>query len=369
MSHAASINYRPIILRTLLGAAGLLIIAVLVWQGITASGNPNPLTVDAKASPTVAILDIGVLVFREGLECILVLSAITASMVGANRAHRRPVAAGAGIGFFATLITWFVVVGIVSDLTENFSALNVQAATGLLAIIVLLVVMNWFFHKMYWGGWIGLHNKRKRTLLKEADGQDSSRTRLVWGLGLLGFSSLYREGFEVVLFLQSYMLKLGGSVVLQGVLWGLLFTGIVAVLTFIAHQKLPYRRMLVLTGIMLGVVLLVMVGEEAQEMQLAHWIPTTQIGGLANIVPGWMGLWFAVFPTVETLAAQGLAAAIVVGSYFLAKGPAANQRCESERAVDSSAEGFGTNEEGTCTPLCVSATVCKPLKEGLGRKP
>jgi high-affinity iron transporter len=279
------------------------------------------------------------------------------------------VAAGAGIGFFATLITWFVVVGIVSDLTENFSALNVQAATGLLAIIVLLVVMNWFFHKMYWGGWIGLHNKRKRTLLKEADGQDSSRTRLVWGLGLLGFSSLYREGFEVVLFLQSYMLKLGGSVVLQGVLWGLLFTGIVAVLTFIAHQKLPYRRMLVLTGIMLGVVLLVMVGEEAQEMQLAHWIPTTQIGGLANIVPGWMGLWFAVFPTVETLAAQGLAAAIVVGSYFLAKGPAANQRCESECAVDSSAEGFGTNEEGTCTPLCVSATVCKPLKEGLGRKP
>jgi high-affinity iron transporter len=368
MSHTASINYLPIILRTLLGAAALVIVAVLLWQGITAAGNPNPLTIDAKASPTVAILDIGVLVFREGLECILVLSAITASMVGTNRAHRRPVAMGAGIGFFVTLITWFVVVGIVSDLTENFSALNVQAATGLLAIIVLLIVMNWFFHKMYWGGWIGLHNRRKRTLLKEADGQDSSRSRLVWGLGLLGFSSFYREGFEVVLFLQSYMLKLGGAVVLQGVLWGLLFTGIVAVLTFIAHQKLPYRRMLVLTGIMLGVVLLVMVGEEAQEMQLAHWIPTTPIGGLANVIPGWMGLWFAVFPTVETLAAQALAAVIVVGSYWLARGPATNQRCESQCAVDPSAENFGANEAATCTPLCVSATVCKPLKEGAGRK-
>ncbi|MBL9188412.1 MAG: FTR1 family protein [Opitutaceae bacterium] len=364
MPNVVSINFRPILLRTLFGAAALVIVAVLVWQGITASGNPNPLTVDAKASPTVAILDIGVLVFREGLECILVLSAITASMVGTKRVHRQPVAIGAGIGFLVTLITWFVVVGIVSDLTENFSALNVQAATGLLAIIVLLVVMNWFFHKLYWGGWIGMHNKRKRTLLKEADSQDSSRSRLVWGLGLLGFTSLYREGFEVVLFLQSYMLKLGSSVVLQGVLWGLLFTGIVAVLTFIAHQKLPYRRMLVLTGIMLGVVLLVMVGEEAQEMQLAHWIPTTQIGGLANIIPGWMGLWFAVFPTVETLAAQAIAAAIVVGSYFLAKGPSANQRCEANCAVDPSADGFRANEEATCTPLCVSATVCKPLKEG-----
>jgi hypothetical protein len=164
------------------------------------------------------------------------------------------------------------------------------------------------------------------------------------------------------------MLKLGGAVVLRGVLWGLLFTGIVAVLTFVAHQKLPYRRMLVLTGIMLGVVLLVMVGEEAQEMQLAHWIPTTQVGWLANLIPSWMGLWFAVFPTVETLAAQAIAAAIVVGSYFLAKGPAANQRCEAECAVDPSAENFGTNEEAACTPLCVSATVCKPLKEAAGRK-
>jgi high-affinity iron transporter len=363
MSHTASLNYRPIILRTLLGAAAMAVVAVLVWQGITASGNPNPLTIDAKASPTVAILDIGVLVFREGLECILVLSAITASMVGANRSHRRPVAAGAGIGFFATLITWFVVVGIVTDLTENFSALNVQAATGLLAVVVLLVVMNWFFHKMYWGGWIGLHNKRKRTLLKQADSPESSRTRLVWGLGLLGFSSLYREGFEVVLFLQSYMLKLGGSVVLQGVVWGLLLTGIVAVLTFIAHQKLPYRRMLVLTGILLGVVLLVMVGEEAQEMQLAHWIPTTQIGGLANVIPGWMGLWFAVFPTVETLAAQALAAVIVVGSYWLARGPAAHQKCEAECATDSD-EFSATGQPAQCDPFCVSATICHPTREG-----
>jgi NADPH-dependent ferric siderophore reductase len=36
-----------------------------------------------------------------------------------------------------------------------------------LAVIVLLVVMNWFFHKMYWTGWISLHNRRKRELLKQ----------------------------------------------------------------------------------------------------------------------------------------------------------------------------------------------------------
>ena len=78
-------------------------------------------------------------------------------------------------------------------------------------------------------------------------------------------------------------------------------------------------EMLVLTGVMLGFVLLVMVGEQAQEMQLAHWISTTPIASLENVLPAWTGLWFALFPTVETLAAQAIAAALVVGSYFWAR--------------------------------------------------
>jgi hypothetical protein len=58
-------------------------------------------------------------------------------------------------------------------------------------------------------------------------------------LGLLGFASVYREGFEVVLLLQGYNLKLGGNIVLGGTLVGLVLSGIVAVLTFIAHRRLP----------------------------------------------------------------------------------------------------------------------------------
>jgi high-affinity iron transporter len=106
---------------------------------------------------------------------------------------------------------------------------------------------------------------------------------------------------------------------LYGVLAGLLLSGIVAVLTFFAHRRLPYRRMLILTGVMLGGVLLVMVGEQAQEMQQAHWLPTTTVPRLAALIPPWMGMWFSVFPTIETLVAQAAAAMIVTGSYFAAR--------------------------------------------------
>ena len=54
-------------------------------------------------------------------------------------------------------------------------------------------------------------------------------------------------------------------------------------------------------------------------MQLAHWISKTEISWLVNLIPPWMGMWFAVFPTYETIAAQLIAAVLVIGSYYAAR--------------------------------------------------
>ena len=264
------------------------------------------------------VLNIAVLVFREGLECILVIAALTASFRGKEARFHRPVIVGVLLGGFATLVTWAVAVRILSDLSESVSALALQAGTGLLAIVVLLVVMNWFFHKMYWTGWISLHNRKKQQLVVKAS-EGEARWRLTAGMVLLGFTSFYREGFEVMLFLQSFRLRLGGRTVMEGVVFGFVGTLAVAVLTFVIHRHLPYRKMLVVTGVMLAVVLLVMVGEEVQEMQLAGWLPTTPLSRLSEMIPGWAGLWFSLFPTLETLVSQFLAGVLVLGSYFTAR--------------------------------------------------
>ena len=121
--------------------------------------------------------------------------------------------------------------------------------------------MNWFFHKIYWTGWISLHNRKKKELMDTAEKVQSISYK---GLIILGLTSMYREGFEVVLFLQTIRLQVGSHVVLLGSLIGIGFTSVVAVLTFIAHQHLPYKKMLILTGIMLCIVLFVMTGETAQ---------------------------------------------------------------------------------------------------------
>ncbi|MDQ0200781.1 FTR1 family iron permease [Neobacillus ginsengisoli] len=299
-------------LKTLLITVSLLVvIGVIIWQGVHFQGNPDPTA--KNITPGAAIINTAILIFREGLEAILVLSAIISGLVRKKQDTLwKPISIGAGVSFLATIATWFIVVAIISSV--NTSELNIQAFTGILAVVVLLVIMNWFFHKIYWTGWINLHNRKKQQITSNND--ESAQTTTFWSLFLLGLTSIYREGFEVVLFLQNLRLKVGSEVILQGALIGLALTMIVGVLTFLAQRRLPHKKMLVFTGGLLVVVLAVMVGETVQEMQLAGWIGTTT---LDIPIPEWAGVWFCLFPTVETLSLQALAVIYVLGSYFAAR--------------------------------------------------
>jgi high-affinity iron transporter len=293
----------------LLSLAALSVLGVVVWQAVVTYGVPDPEA--ANLSPAAVVLSSGVLVFREGLEAILVLAAVTAGVVRSRQGYGRAIAFGAGLAVLATAATWFIVVAIIASI--DAPALDVQAATGLLAIVVLLVIMNWFFHKVYWAGWIAHHHKRRRRLLEDAD---KAGSRTFWGLAFLGFTVIYREGFEIVLFLQNLRLKAGTEIVLTGAAVGLGLTAMVGLLTFAAHRHLPYKKMLIFTGVLLAGVLIVMVGEQVQEMQQAGWIASTPV---AVPLPGWWGIWFAIFPNVQGLVAQALAALLVFGSYFSAR--------------------------------------------------
>jgi high-affinity iron transporter len=272
------------------------------------TGPVDPTEVAAPQSRATIVANSAIIVFREGLEAVLIFAAVTAAFLGENKRRRRPVIAGAAVALGASVVTWFLV----QMLLDAASPLGprLEAITGFIAIVVLLVVLNWFVHKIYWSEWIGRHHRQRRKLLM--------RTGAAATIGLiaLGFTSVFREGFEVVLFLQSLELKAGSGVVLEGVAIGLAGTAVVGMLTFWLHHKLPYRKMLVLTGVLVGVVLVVMIGGTALSFQDLGWLPRHET---PFTVPGWMGSWFEMYSTWETLAAQALAGAFVVGSYYLAE--------------------------------------------------
>jgi high-affinity iron transporter len=284
---------------------------VFGWHSQGGTTDPTAVPAGHQLGRTTVVIDTAILVLREGLECILILAAVTASLKGANRLYRRPIAVGGAVGFGAGIATWFAVVWFIG-LFNTANEFTIQAATGIPAIIVLLVVMNWFFHKIYWTGWISHQNKRRRSLFG-ADAETNKR-RMLFGLAMLGFATVYREAFEIVIFLQSLREIYGSGVVLEGVVIGLLFTSAIGVLTFALNVKLPYKKLLIITGVMLLAVLVVQVGEEVNEMQLAGWIGWGHVSWLG--LPAWMGTWFSLFNNWPTFLGQFLAIALVLGSYF-----------------------------------------------------
>jgi high-affinity iron transporter len=295
--------------RTLVWAAiGAAVVGLVYLMATAHTGPVDPTEVHHPQSRATIVFNSGMIVFREGLEAVLIFAAVTASFRGANRSRRRPVVLGAACAFVAAVATWFVVQAVLDAASPLGPRL--EAITGFLAIVVLLIVLNWFVHKVYWSEWIARHHRQRRKLLGRVG------LSATVGLVALGFTSVYREGFEVVLFLQNLQLQDGSGTVLEGVAIGLAATAVVGALTFWLHAKLPYRRMLVLTGVLVGVVLVVMIGGTALSFVDLGWLPHHQT---PFTVPTWMGAWFEMYSIWETLIVQALAAVFVVGSYYAAE--------------------------------------------------
>ena len=265
------------------------------------------------ASGITVVTNAALIVFREGLEAILIIAAITASMVGANRRLRKPVYRGALLGLPASAILFAVAVLLLDSLAQYGEKL--EAIVGLVAVAILLLVLNWFFHKVYWTEWISSHRKRSKALTGAAAGGVAAGATVL-GLYMLGFTSVFREGFETVLFLQALQLESGTGIVMAGVGLGLIGVAAVGAVTFKLEQKLPYKRMLIVTGVLISLVLVVMVGNTMRTLQGVGWLSITPV---EVDFPLWMGTWLGVFPTVETLGAQLAAFAFVIGSYFAAE--------------------------------------------------
>jgi high-affinity iron transporter len=105
--------------------------------------------------------------------------------------------------------------------------------------------------------------------------------------------------------------------VLQGAAIGLVGVSGLAVLTIALQRRMPYRRMLIATGVLIAVVLAAMVGGTVQAMQAVGWLGVHPVGGLH--VPAWLSTWLGVHPTWEAIIGQFSSVVFVLGSYVVAE--------------------------------------------------
>ncbi len=247
------------------------------------------------------------IVAREGLEAVVVLAALLAGLRGSEqRDTRRGIASGAWLALAATGLTFWLSQTLVQSL-RGFGE-KLEAVVSTLAVLILSVVTNWVFHKFYWVGW----NAKIRSLSRSARGVRSARGEWLALLGV-GFLTVYREGFETALFMQSLLLEGNRLAVAAGLLGAVAFIGGIGALTFRFGMRLPYRKLLVVTGVLVVSIMVTFLGSTVRLFQTVGWLSVHPVPGLR--LPNWTGVWLGLYPSWEGLLIPPLALVYVGGAW------------------------------------------------------
>ncbi len=230
------------------------------------------------------------ILFREGLEAMLVIAALAAFLRRAGAADRiAPVYMGALGAVVASLAAaWVFQVFYDGNHSDLFEAVIMLAAA-----VLMFYMSGWMFLRQDPKAWQADLNR----LAERALGAGT-----MLSLAGIAFLAVFREGAETILFLHA--LAKGGNGFDGALLGGLGVAALALAGMFVAMQwlafRLPLRPMFVLTSAFLFLMGLRMVGEAFQELQEQQILPFTTDG-----VPAFVSEWGLNNGTWEVIGTQG----------------------------------------------------------------
>lgn len=259
------------------------------------------LTEKGVAAPAAAVGQGFVILFREGLEAVLLLSVLLGYLASTrNRRLTRPLLYGVGAAVAASAATYLVIDALLAVLPFGQEVLD--AGVALLAVVVLFYVSFWLVARLDRRRW--LEFLRSRAFSAASAGS-------VTGLMLVGFTSIYREGFETALFyaaLTSFAAGLGGWVALGAGIAAAALAG-VAFAVFRLGRRLPIGRFLAVAVALLMASSVAVLGDAVNALQNATVLTFTRLDGWPRL-PIFLAQMTGYTPTLETVLAQASLAAV-----------------------------------------------------------
>ncbi|MGN2390898.1 FTR1 family protein [Pelomicrobium sp. G1] len=252
-------------------------------------------------SPSAAAVSAFVILLREGLEAILVLAAVIAFLVKAERRDLlKYVHAGWTGALLLGLATWVVASHLVSvsgagrELTEGI--------TALLAAAILIYVGFWLHGKSHAQAWKAFIEQRLKGALSRGT---------VSALVAVSFLAVYREVFETVLFYQALWTQTGdtgGGSILVGFLGGAAALVVISWGIFRYGLRLPIGPFFTVSSVLVALLAVVFVGQGVAALQEAGRLPADLVVFPRVPVLG-------IYPTVQTLLAQAIVLALVIAGF------------------------------------------------------
>ena len=261
-------------------------------------------------APSIAFSTSFSIIFREGLESALIIGAIL-TYLEASRSDRFKKHVYYGIIFAAaaTAITWFIAQYVIE--ISGTSRELIEAIAGISAVAVLFWVSFWVLNKIETKRWIEF---------VKAKVWKATTTGSVMVFVMLSFFTVYREGFETVLFYQAILsfAKYMEWYVIAGMILGLAVIIGVAIVVRKLGKKLPLR---VLFGLTMGIgayMSIAFMGNAIREFQELGYIPTTHLIGIVPRFDINLATMTGIHPTLETIVAQFILLSVyIIGSLYI----------------------------------------------------
>jgi high-affinity iron transporter len=258
--------------------------------------------------PTLMATQGFLILFREGFEVVLLLSVLLGYLEAARTPHFiKPILLGVALAAVATVITVLIMPTLFDLLPVGREVL--EAITALAAVAVLFYVSFWLIARLEQKRWMEFVRARLWSAISVGS---------TGSLVAVGFTAVYREGFETALFYQS-LLSFGdglGRYILLGVGLALVALAGVAWLVFKVGRKLPVRTFMNVAVAMVMATSVAFLGNAMQTLQAADVIAYRRTSGPR--LPIFLAEATGVWPTVPSLVAQAaLASVYVLGALYV----------------------------------------------------
>jgi high-affinity iron transporter len=260
-----------------------------------------PSVIDLTQSPSgnwEAFFQSFLIILREGFEAILVIGAVVAFLLKTGHRERlRSIWVGIGLGVVASLLTAVVLKTLLAAMPASREI--VEATTMLVAVVVLFSVSYWLISKVEAAKWQKFIREKVNSALQHGGGK---------ALALVAFLAVYREGAETALFYQA-LFNEGPNVGLPlalGIIAGFAVLAVIFTLFYRYGVRIPMRPFFTVTSFLLYYMAFVFMGKGVRELQEGNIMRITVIPGGPHVDA--MG----IYPSVETLTAQGILILLLV---------------------------------------------------------
>lgn len=276
-----------------------------------ASGNVNGFTKLVTSSAGQAFL----ILIREGLEALLVVAAVIAYLVkSGNKRFAKWIYLGvvaglAGSGLVAVLFTFlFGGSGPIQEISEGVCAL--------IATLMLLWTSNWMLNKSSVEAWNNYIRNKTEAVVAGAQSKVESGQGLSLGmvtsLAMLSFLAVFREGAETVIFYESiYSMSQDAHGMWVGGLTAAAVLIVIFLILRFTSVKIPIGPFFLVTSILMAALVVIFAGGGIHALIEGDLIEGTYL----SIVP--TNDWIGLYPYVETIAAQVIAAIAVVALFVV----------------------------------------------------